>query len=91
MQAIFKQLSPRLGKAVTGNGPSISLAHAGAEFARPMSTNASARTWAWRNLSSKTRRNIVVGLSLGAVADSYICYRYGWVPSWLGSGRGEKL
>ncbi|CAG9998979.1 unnamed protein product [Clonostachys byssicola] len=77
MQAIFKQLSPRLGKAVTGNGPSVALPHARAAFARPMSTNAPARTWAWSNLSSKTRRNIVVGLSLGAVADSYVCYRQG--------------
>lgn len=50
---------------------------------KPATTDAVAsNSWAWKNLSPKTRRNVVYGLGVGAVIDSYVVYNY--FPGMLG-------
>ncbi|KID67613.1 hypothetical protein MAN_04371, partial [Metarhizium hybridum] len=52
-------------------------------FLKPATTDAAANnSWAWKNLSPKTRRNVAYGLGACAVVDSYIVYNY--FPAMLG-------
>jgi hypothetical protein len=56
---------------------------------KPAATDAAAGTsWAWKNLSPKTRRNVVYGLGACAVADSYLVYNY--FPGVLGLKEEKK-
>ncbi|GJN72006.1 hypothetical protein ACCO45_009227 [Purpureocillium lilacinum] len=48
----------------------------------------SSSSWAWRNLSPKTRRYVVYGLGAGAAIDSYVIYNY--FPGILGLGEDKK-
>jgi hypothetical protein len=48
-----------------------------AQAMKPATTDAAAsNSWAWKNLSPKTRRNVVYGLGVCAVVDSYVVYNY---------------
>ncbi|UNI22615.1 DNA helicase [Purpureocillium takamizusanense] len=45
-------------------------------------------SWAWRNLSPRTRRYVVYGLGAGAVIDGYVVFNY--FPGMLGLGEDKK-
>ncbi|KAJ6442078.1 isomerase [Purpureocillium lavendulum] len=59
-----------------------------ADAASAASPSSSSSSWAWRNLSPKTRRYVVYGLGAGAAIDSYVIYNY--FPGVLGLGEGKK-
>lgn len=53
----------------------------------PVGPNSSS-SWSWKNLSPKTRRNVLYGVGLGLVVDSLVVYHY--YPAFF-SGEGKKL
>lgn len=49
---------------------------------------AAGSSWAWRNLSPKARRNVMLGLGAGAAIDAYVVYNY--FPGMLGLGEKKN-
>ena len=74
--AIASRVASAAARSISQNTRSMSTA-----------TSPAGSSWAWRNLSASTRRNVKLGLGTCGAVDAFVVYNY--FPGWIGAGKKD--